>query len=294
MSTPDRFLTVLDMSRGSGELHRVDPDTPILTAFDYAATRGDGAFEALHIVGGVINKPERHLERLARSLGHLGILGPTRARWTELIDDLASQWSPDAEGVIKLVISRGQEGGLTAQPPTAYGTLTPLDSQLITQRQKGIDVISLTFGYPAAVREESPWLLGGTKYLSYAVNMAAKRHAAAEGADDVIFTSHEGDLLEGPNATILWLTGTTLHTPPSDSGILRGTTQEEIFDKAGSAGLQTAITKAALSDLLQADGAWMSSSTRGVAAIKTIDGKTLAQSERTTDLHRLSGLPVPD
>ena len=294
MSTTDRHVTVLDMSRGSGKLRRVDPAKPILTAFDYAATRGDGAFEAMHIVDGLINKPERHLERMARSLQHLGIIGPTPAQWTELINDLAAQWPADAEGVIKLVISRGQEGGPTAQPPTVYGTITPLDPDLKKQRRKGIDVISLTFGYPAAVREQSPWLLGGTKYLSYAVNMAAKRQASSQGADDVIFVSHEGNVLEGPNATVLWLTGSTLHTTPADTGILRGTTQEKIFDEAESVGLQTAITTATIGDLLEADAVWMSSSTRGIAAVKSIDGKTLDQSEgRTADLQRLSGLPEP-
>lgn len=294
MSTPDRFVTVLDMSRGSGRLRRVDPDAPILTAFDYAATRGDGAFEAMHIVGGVINKPERHLERMARSLGNLGIIGPTPAQWTELIEDLATQWPDDTEGVIKLVISRGQEGGSAAQPPTVYGTVTALDPELARQRRRGIDVISLTFGYPAAVREQSPWLLGGTKYLSYAVNMAAKRYAATQNVQDVIFLSHEGAVLEGPNASVLWLTGQTLHTTPSATGILRGTTQEKIFDEASTAGLQTAVSAATLADLLASDGVWMSSSTRGVAMIKSIDGTPIAQSaERTSDLHRLSGLPVP-
>jgi len=294
MSTPDRFVTVLDMSRGSGELRRVAPDAPILTAFDYAATRGDGAFEAMHIVNGIINKPERHLERLARSLGNLGIIGPTPAQWTGLITDLASQWPDDTEGVIKLVISRGQEGGSAGQPPTVYGTITPLDPELALQRRKGIDVISLTFGYPAAIREQSPWLLGGTKYLSYAVNMAAKRHAAAQNVQDVIFLSHEGEVLEGPNASVLWLTGDTLHTTPQETGILRGTTQEKIFDEAATAGLRAKVSPAALADLLESDGVWMSSSTRGVAAVRSIDGTPVSQSpERTSDLHRLSGLPVP-
>lgn len=289
-----RFLSVLRRDGEEWAVHRHDPDAPLLTAFDYAATRGDGAFEAMHVYNGVANKPGRHLERMARSLHNLEIVGPPYAAWRELVDDLIAQWPSDIEGVLKLVISRGQEGGRIDQDPTVYGTLVPLEQLLIDQRRDGINIITLTFGYPAEVREQAPWLLGSTKYLSYAVNMAAKREAAHRGADDVLFTSHDGEALEGPNATILWLEGDTLKTTSSHTGILRGTTQEEIFGKVMSHGLHPVVTHATVSEILAADAVWMSSSTRGVAAVKTIDGQQLKQdAERTRLLQDLSGLPLP-
>lgn len=289
-----KFLTVLDMAEGAGALRRLDPAVPILTAFDYAATRGDGAFEAMHVYNGLINKPERHIERMERSLSKLNILGPSATLWMKLIEDLAQQWPADVEGVLKLVISRGQEGGPATQPPTVYGTLVPIEDELIRQRKSGIDVVSLTFGYPAAAREQSPWLLGSTKYLSYAINMAAKREAARRNAQDVLFLSSEGEVLEGPNATVIWLIDDILHTTPLENGILAGTTQQLIFDNADRIGLGTKITSATLADLHAAEGVWMSSSTRGITAVHKLDDADLHQSPQTTaKLQELSGLPLP-
>lgn len=289
-----RLLSVLARDGGEWTVRRHDPAAPLLTAFDYAATRGDGAFEAMHVWNGAANKPGRHLERMARSLHNLQIIGPPYPKWRELVDDLIGQWPDGVEGVLKLVISRGQEGGPTDQDPTVYGTLVPLEQLLIDQRRDGIDIVTLTFGYPADVREKAPWLLGSTKYLSYAVNMAAKREASRRGADDVLFVSDDGQALEGPNATIIWLTGDVLKTTSSHTGILRGTTQEEIFAKAIGHGLKPVTTDATVADILAADAVWMSSSTRGVAAVKTIDGQQVKQdAEKTRLLQELSGLPMP-
>lgn len=296
-STPaPRFVSVLRReNQDEWAVHRHDPDAPLLTAFDYAPNRGDGAFEAMHVYNGVANKPHRHLERLSRSLHNLQIVGPPYAAWRSLINDLIAQWPDGVEGVLKLIISRGQEGGPIDQDPTVFGYLVELDPALAAQRRDGITMVSLTFGYPADVRERSPWLLGSTKYLSYAVNMAAKREAAERGADDVLFLSEDGQVLEGPNSTLIWLSGKRLATPGSHTGILRGTTQEEIFSRAGAVGLEPMITSATLGDILAADAVWMSSSTRGIAAVHDIDGAAIAQdAEKTRLLQELSGLPVPD
>ncbi len=288
-----RLVGVLDASpTGKRRIRRVAADEPILSAFDLAATRGDGAFESMLVVSGEPNKPERHLARLARSTEALSIKGPSDDDWRALVSHLVDDWPPDAEGVLKLVVSRGQEGGPPEQPATSYGTLAPISPTLLDQRRDGIGVVNLSLGYPAAARQQSPWLLGGVKYLSYAVNMAAKRHAASVGADDVIFTSAEGAVLEGPSSTILWEHDGTICTPPTDTGILRGTTQDLLFERLGEIGLAGATCAATIDDLVVAAGAWLCSSTRGIAAIRTIDGREVRQSHLTVRLQHLVGIPA--
>lgn len=289
-----RFVSVLRLQDNQWTVSRHDPQAALLTAFDYAANRGDGAFEAMHVYNGTANKPHRHLERLSRSLHNLQIVGPPYAAWRALVDDLVAQWPDGVEGMLKLIISRGQEGGPDDQPPTVFGYLVELDPKLVAQRRDGITLTTLTLGYSADVRERSPWLLGSTKYLSYAVNMAAKREAASRGYDDVLFMSEDDQVLEGPNSTVMWLKGKLLVTTSAHTGILRGTTQEEIFAKAGVAGLDPTVAAATLDDLLDADGVWMASSTRGVAAVREIDGIETRRSPDTTRLlQELSGLPLP-
>ena len=63
--------------------------------------------------------------------------------------------------------------------------------------------MTLDRGLPAEGAGDMPWLLAGAKTPSYAVNMAALRHAERLGAGDVIFVSSEGYLLEGPRSTVV-------------------------------------------------------------------------------------------
>ncbi|PRC52463.1 aminodeoxychorismate lyase, partial [Mycobacterium sp. ITM-2017-0098] len=79
------------------------------------------------------------------------------------------------------------------------------------------------------------------KTLSYAVNMAALRHAERQGAGDVIFVSTDGHILEGPRSTVVIATSspdgrTCLLTPPPWYPILRGTTQQALFEVARNKG----------------------------------------------------------
>jgi 4-amino-4-deoxychorismate lyase len=125
---------------------------------------------------------------------------------------------------------------------------------------------------PTGFRAGAPWLLGGAKTLSYAVNMAAQRHAHRLGADDVVFTSLEGQLLEGPTSTLVWSADGTLHTPPLESGILAGTTSARLFARAADAGRPTSFTAGTVADLHAADAVWLLSGVRGAATVHTIDG----------------------
>ena len=140
------------------------------------------------------------------------------------------------------------------------------------QRADGISVVSLGLGVPADFRARAPWLLGGAKTLSYAVNMAALRHAHTAGADDVVFTSADGRLLEGPTSTVVWASGGTLHTPPLETGILPGTTVARLFEQAEKDGWPTAHSPGTVDDLHAADSVWLLSGIRGAALVHTLDG----------------------
>jgi 4-amino-4-deoxychorismate lyase len=112
------------------------------------------------------------------------------------------------------------------------------------------------------------------KTLSYAVNMAAQREAARRGADDALFVSSDGVVLESPTSTPVWAVGRTLHTTPTGAtGILPGTTQQLLFARAPGAGWTTAETFARVDDLHAADVLWLVSSVRGPVEVIELDGK---------------------
>jgi len=264
---------VIDLRRVAlwrdGAAVAVPADQPVVTAFDQGLGRGDGVFESVAVVDGRAPYVAAHLARMRSSAALLELPDPGDDVWHALLDTVLADWPAGVEGVCRLFLTRGLGVGA---PPTALALLSPIPAETLQQRAEGISVVSLGLGVPAAFRAGAPWLLGGAKTLSYAVNMAAQRHAHAVGADDVVFTSLEGQLLEGPTSTVVWSADGVLHTPPLDTGILPGTTMARLFARAADAGRPTAVTAGTVDDLHAADAVWLVSGVRGAVVVHTLDG----------------------
>ncbi|KAA8961558.1 aminodeoxychorismate lyase [Mycobacterium sp.] len=262
-----------------GEIHPAG--TPLLCADDLAAVRGDGVFETLLVRDGRACLVEAHLGRLTHSARLMDLAPPDVPVWRRAIGVAARAWRAGGpgEGAMRLVYSRGREGGHT---PTAYVTVNPLADRVAAARRDGVAALTLARGLSAAGVDQMPWLLAGAKTLSYAVNMAALRHAERRGAGDVIFVSADGYVLEGPRSTVVIAVdgnegsgGTTLLTPPPWYPILRGTTQQALFEVARANGYDCDYRTLRVSDLFAAQGIWLVSSITLAARVHTLDGRVL-------------------
>jgi 4-amino-4-deoxychorismate lyase len=245
----------------------VDPAAPLLSALDLSATRGDGIFESISVGDGHPQALDAHLDRFARSAAMLDLPAPDADVWRAAIVAVAGAIDPVPESFVKIVLTRGIEGG-GVPSGWAYATASPDAS---VARTRGIHVVMLDRGLRHDVAQTSPWLLVGAKTLSYAVNRAAVREAARRGADDVVFVSSDGYLLEGPTANVVLLRDGRLLTPPLDAGILPGTTQADLFDWAPTRRLEPVYELLRPQDLLDADAAWLVSSVRHAAPIRAVD-----------------------
>jgi 4-amino-4-deoxychorismate lyase len=270
----------------------VAPDTPVLRADDAGLTRGDGCFEGCRLVTSAdgtsaVDKFGAHLARLARSAAALGIEFDDVA-WRGLVAQAVDAWPEPGEAAMKLMLTRGQPD---AAGPTGVVTISPLPEDYLRQRRDGIRVVTLTRGTTSDAFADAPWLLGGVKTLSYAVNMAALREAEHRGADELIFVSADGWVLESAVSTVVWSVGRTLYTTPlGPSGILGGTTQQLLFERAPAAGWQTAVTKARVDDLHAADAVWLIGSVRGPVDVIELDGRAHERALDTlAEVRRLCG-----
>jgi 4-amino-4-deoxychorismate lyase len=246
----------------------VDPSAPLLTVMELAATRGDGIFETVGLVDGRPLKLARHLARFEQSARLLDLPEQDVAMWASALHEVAAALDPAVDSYVKLVLSRGIEGGSS---PTgwAYGQGHPSFDDV---HRDGLRVVLLDRGYRHDVAQTSPWLLQGAKTLSYAVNRAAYREAARRSADDVLFVSSDGYLLEGPTSTLVLRSGRSLRTSRTDLGILAGTTQAELFAWASGEGYTTSYDLLTPDDLATADAAWLVSSVRLAAPVRSVDG----------------------
>ncbi|KJL28680.1 aminodeoxychorismate lyase [Microbacterium oxydans] len=256
----------------------VDAAAPALSVGELSTQRGDGVFESIGVVDGHAQEVVPHLDRLAHSARLCDLPEPNAQQWHQAIDQAAAGCGK-GEAVIKLILSRGIEHGPT---PTAWVTAAPAPD-FSAVRQRGIRVVTLDRGYDLGAAERAPWLLLGAKTLSYAVNMAALREAHRRDADDAIFLSSDGFVLEAPTASLILRFGDRFVTPAPNGGILHGTTQLSMYEYLATRGLETGYDRIPASDLPRADAAWLVSSVRLAAAVTAIDGHELPVDHALTD-----------
>lgn len=246
----------------------VDPAMPVVSALDLGVTRGDGIFESASVAGPVAQALDHHLRRFASSARALDLPVPDEAAWRAALALALETADPMAAGFAKLVYTRGVEGD---GRPTGWVHVMPAPD-FTRERAEGVRVVLLDRGYRHDVEQTSPWLLAGAKTLSYAVNRSVVREAQRRGADDVIFVSSDGYILEGPNSTVVIRRGDRFLTPGLGLGILDGTTQANVFRFLQSQCFEVGHELATPETLREADALWLVSSVRHAVPVRELDG----------------------
>ena len=260
-------MTLLALAVGGRGL--VDPSEPVLNADDEAFLRGRAAFETIRVYEGRPFRLDDHLERLAASAERLGLPPVDLVAFRGLVREVVDASGADA-AALRLYVTPGREG---AGHPTALAMVSTLPPDLEERRARGLRLITIQLGLDPEVRADAPWLLGGVKSTSYAVNMAAEAEARRRNADDAVFLASGRIVLEGPTTNVWWRTGAELFTPSLDLGILAGVTRATLL--ASVAGLGYEVNEGAfpVEDLAGADEAFTSSSIREVMPVVELDGK---------------------
>ncbi len=235
-----------------------------VSAFDHGMTVGDGVFETLQVLRATPFAIRRHLGRLRRSAAGLGLAVP--------MDDqalrLAMRAVVDANGV--------DRGRLRL---TVTGGVGPLGSD----RGSATPTVLVATGdlddWPASTAVvTTPWprnersAVAGLKSTSYAENVVALSYAHERGASEAIFANTVGAVCEGTGTNIFVGLDGRLVTPPLSSGCLAGITRELVCELLGDQVAQVDVPMERLGD---AEEAFLTSSTRDVQAIHSIDGRPL-------------------
>jgi 4-amino-4-deoxychorismate lyase len=249
----------------------VDGDRPALDPLDLALVRGEAVFETVRVHRGRPFRLGAHLDRLAASAAALDLVLP------EGLEELARRAvtaAGERDAMLRLVCTRGPE---QTGAPAAFAICSELPPAYEQERRRGLKLVLLTMACDPLVRAASPWLLPGVKSTSYAVNMAAQRAARVRGADDAVFVGLGGELLEAPTASLWWRSGDTLSTPSLQLGILAGITRAALLELAPGLGFRVLEGVFTAEDLLGADEAFLSSSTREVMPVVEVDGTRVGE-----------------
>jgi branched-chain amino acid aminotransferase len=234
-----------------------------VSVFDHGLTVGDGVFETLKALDGVPFAVRRHLDRLRRSAGALGLEVPVDddALRRAITDVLASATLPMAR--VRVTVTGGA-APLGSERGAAPATVIVAAAELATAA-------------PTTAVCVVPWprnergALVGVKSTSYAENVVALAYAKERGCSEALFATTTGLLSEGTGSNVFVAIGGRLVTPPLSSGCLAGVTRDLVLEVTDA--VEDDIPMGAFE---QADEVFLTSTGRDVQAVDRVDDRVLA------------------
>jgi branched-chain amino acid aminotransferase len=229
-----------------------------ISPMDYGFLHGYGLFETMRAYSGHVFRLEKHLARLERSARALNIDldGPAKLE-TAIYDALRANHLLNAR--IRISVSPGEEELASGVPakgePTVFITAIGYDPPSEQVYRRGFTaMVSRVHRSP-----RSP--ASGLKSLSALDILLARQEAASYGVDHAILLNDDDLVAEGSSSNVFHVNDRTLFTPAEHSGILQGVTRDVVLKElAPSLGLATKEVDVALSDLLEAEEAFLTNS----------------------------------
>jgi branched-chain amino acid aminotransferase len=233
---------------------------------------GDAVYETLRTYGGRPFHLDRHLERLRASSARLGF-APAFGdeEFATRIDELLAR-AGNEESYLRLILSRG-EGDISyhfdrVQGPTVVIVAKPYEPPPPKDYAEGVAVAVVS------VRRNHPQALDpAIKSCNLLNNILAVREAQAHGAAEAILLNDSWEVAEGAGSNIFLVRGGAVATPPLTAGILPGITRRVVLDLCKELGITARQEKMDARDLTAADEVFLTSSTREVMPVRSIDGK---------------------
>jgi len=250
----------------------VPPEEARVSVLDNGFTFGDSVYETLRTYGGRPFALERHLSRIRASAARLGIAIPQPdaelARWLDEV--LACGANP--ESYIRFIVSRGV-GDISyhferVQGPTVVMVVKPYEPLPEACYREGVAVAI------SGIRRNSPLALDpAIKSCNLLNNVLAVREAQSRGALEALMLNERGELAEGASSNLFIVRAGTLLTPPLSAGILAGITRQVILELVPSLGVPAREETLRVPDLLAADEAFVTSTLKEAAPIRTVDDR---------------------
>lgn len=248
-----------------------DTRDAVLSPGQVGFMNGWGVFSTLRVSDGVLFAFSRHYARMQRDANLTRV--PFTITPEELHKSLVSLIDANHafNATLRVAVVRNK-GGLFESPQI------PCDADLIaftadlTNWGAGVH---LNF-VPNARYGASPF--AGLKVTSWAQNLTWHEKAHADGYDEVLLLNEQGHLSECTSANVFVIRGNEVLTPPlATSGCLPGVTRAVLLEEIRLPGLTIHEQTLTPEDLEAADGAFITSTTRDVLPILSVDKRPLKQ-----------------
>ena len=228
---------------------------------------GDGVYEVIPVYSRRPFRAAEHFQRLQRSLDAVRIANPmTPAEWSRLIDEIVARNSGEDQSVY-LQVTRGVAKRDHAFPKEAKQTVFVMSGPLVTP---GADKVER--GVAAVTTVDYRWLRCDVKSVSLLANCLLRQHAVDAGAEEVVML-RDGYLSEGSSSNVFAVRNGVLLATPKNNLVLPGITYDVVLELADATRLPVEVRPIPESEVRTADEIWLTSSTKEVLAVTTLDGK---------------------
>lgn len=242
--------------------------TAKVSVLDRGLLLGEGVFETMRAYEGRIFALNRHMDRLRDGARVLGLKIPAGIE-RGLADLLEANKLKDAR--VRLTVTSGPGG------PGLLGA--DVEPTVIALAHKLEDSGGAKRAITLPMRKYASTSLTGIKTISYGENLMGRKMAAEAGVDEGIFLNTDGDICEGTASNVFLIRYGALYTPSLASGCLPGITRDIVLECAADAGLTPHEEAISPLDLIQAEEAFLTSSTREIMPLVEVDGRSIGSGE---------------
>ena len=231
---------------------------------------GDGVYELVPVYSRVPFRLDEHLARLERSLAAVRIRNPySRAEWRDIVLQLVAKQAFDDQGIY-FQVTRGVAKRDHAFPKDAAPTVFMMSNPLVNPPKALVES-----GAAAVTAVDDRWHRCDIKSISLIGNCLLRQVSAEVGAAETILF-RDGILTEASASNVFVVKAGVILSPPKTNLILPGITFDVIVEIAQAAGLPLEFRDVSEAEVRAADELWVTSSSKEVLAIVTLDGKPVA------------------
>lgn len=238
-----------------------------ISVMDRGFLFGDGVYEVIPVFGGKAFRVDEHLRRLDYSLRETGIPQPlTHEAWLAVFERLIADYG-GGDQAIYLQITRGVAPTRDHKFPA---TCTP--TVFAMSRVLAAPASDIPEPIACIAVEDIRWKRCDIKSISLLGSVLLTQQALDAGAREAILL-RDGLVLEGASSNVFAVVDGVLHTAPKSDCILAGITRDLIVELAGQHGLDLREAAVTIDQLRAASEVWISSSTREMVPVATLDGR---------------------
>jgi len=254
----------------------LDAGSRSLGAGQVGLLSGWGVFSTIRVYDGVMFAWARHWRRMQADAQRIHVPFPAESAWLEERLHRLIEANHARQATLRVAIVRNR-GGMFEGP----GNTRDFDAIAFT-RDVHAWGSSVKLGVAANARFAASEF-AGVKYLSWAENLTLYERAHDQGRDEMLLLNERGEVAECTSANVFVAQKGQVWTPPISAGCLPGVTRALLLEEIRVPGLETGERKLRPADLEEADEVFITSTTRELLPVDSIEGLRLKSGRAVRD-----------